>query len=107
MLRLFVGIGLPPELKLGLSQLCAGVPGAKWVDPGNFHVTLRFIGEVDEGRAADIDEALAESPVPPLASSPRRRRSASSAAPPTRASCGPASRRARPSSISTTRSRAP
>src|SRR3954451_9174990 len=60
MLRLFVGIGLPPELKLRLSLLCAGVPGAKWVDPGNFHVTLRFIGEVDEGRAADIDEALAQ-----------------------------------------------
>jgi RNA 2',3'-cyclic 3'-phosphodiesterase len=60
MLRLFVGIGLPPELKLRLSLLCSGVPGAKWVDPGNFHVTLRFIGEVDEGRAADIDEALAQ-----------------------------------------------
>jgi 2'-5' RNA ligase len=60
MLRLFVGIGLPPELKLRLSLLCSGVPGAKWVEPGNFHVTLRFIGEVDEGRAADIDEALAQ-----------------------------------------------
>src|SRR5918911_3948820 len=59
MLRLFVGIGLPAELKLRLSLLCSGVPGAKWVDPGNFHLTLRFIGEVDEGVAADIDEALA------------------------------------------------
>lgn len=47
MLRLFVGIGLPPETKLRLSLLCAGVPGAKWVDAGNLHVTLRFIGEVD------------------------------------------------------------
>jgi 2'-5' RNA ligase len=34
------------------------IPGARWVDPGNFHLTLRFIGEVDEGVAADIDEAL-------------------------------------------------
>ena len=48
MLRLFVGIGFPPELKLRLSLLCSGVPGAKWVDPGNFHLTLRFIGETDE-----------------------------------------------------------
>ena len=58
MLRLFVGIGLPPELKLRLSLICAGVPEARWVDPGNFHLTLRFIGEVDEGLASDIDAAL-------------------------------------------------
>jgi len=57
-LRLFVGIGFPPELKLRLSLLCSGVPGAKWVDPGNFHVTLRFIGEISEDLAADIDDAL-------------------------------------------------
>jgi len=44
MLRLFVGIGFPPELKLRLSLLCSGLPGAKWVDPGNLHLTLRFIG---------------------------------------------------------------
>jgi len=58
MLRLFVGIEFPPELKLLLSLLETGIPGAKWVDPGNLHLTLRFIGEVDEGVAADIDEAL-------------------------------------------------
>jgi RNA 2',3'-cyclic 3'-phosphodiesterase len=58
MLRLFVGIVLPPELKLRLSLLCTGVPEARWVDPGNFHLTLRFIGEVDEGMASDIDAAL-------------------------------------------------
>jgi len=58
MLRLFVGIALPPPLKLQLSLIAAGVPGAKWVNPGNYHVTLRFIGEVDEGQAADIDDAL-------------------------------------------------
>jgi len=59
MLRLFVGIGFPPELKLQLSLLCSGMPGAKWVDPGNFHLTLRFIGETGESLAADINEALA------------------------------------------------
>ena len=59
MLRLFVGIPLPPEQRLTLSIICRGLPGVKWVDPGNYHVTLRFIGEVDEGVAADIDEALA------------------------------------------------
>jgi 2'-5' RNA ligase len=57
-LRLFVGIEFSPELRLRLSLLQSGVAGAKWVDPGNFHLTLRFIGEIDEGTAADIDEAL-------------------------------------------------
>ena len=60
MLRLFVGIEFPPELKLRLSLLCTGVPGAKWVDAGNFHLTLRFIGDIDESLAADVDEALAQ-----------------------------------------------
>jgi 2'-5' RNA ligase len=58
-LRLFVGIALPPEQKLALSLLAVGMPGARWVDAGNYHLTLRFIGEVDEGMAADIDAALA------------------------------------------------
>jgi 2'-5' RNA ligase len=59
MLRLFVGIGFPPELKLQLSLLCSGLPGARWVDPGNLHLTLRFIGEIPEDVAADVDETLA------------------------------------------------
>jgi 2'-5' RNA ligase len=58
MLRLFVGIGFPPELKLRLSLLNTGLPGARWVDPANYHLTLRFIGEVAEDTAADVDEAL-------------------------------------------------
>src|SRR5437773_4860177 len=59
MLRLFVGIEFPPELKLELSLLCSGVPGARWVDAGNLHLTLRFIGEIAEDTAGDVDEALA------------------------------------------------
>jgi 2'-5' RNA ligase len=64
MLRLFVGIEFPPELKLRLSLLCTSLPGAKWVDPGNFHLTLRFIGEIGEDLAADVDEALARLKAP-------------------------------------------
>jgi RNA 2',3'-cyclic 3'-phosphodiesterase len=60
MLRLFVGIDLPPELKLSLSLMAIGLPGAKWVDAGNYHLTLRFIGEIDEGRAEDVDAALSQ-----------------------------------------------
>ena len=58
-MRLFVGIGFPPELRLRLSLLCSRVQGARWVDPGNFHLTLRFIGEIGGDVAANIDEGLA------------------------------------------------
>jgi 2'-5' RNA ligase len=59
MIRLFAGLALPPELAARLESLGGGIPGARWVEARNLHVTLRFIGEVDEGTAAEIDEALA------------------------------------------------
>lgn len=64
MLRLFTGIDLPPELKLDLSRLAGGLPGARWIDAGNYHITLRFIGEVNEALASDIDDALARIAAP-------------------------------------------
>jgi 2'-5' RNA ligase len=60
MLRLFVGIALPEAIRLHLAQFCHGLPGAKWVDPQEMHLSLRFIGEVDGGVAADIDAALSQ-----------------------------------------------
>lgn len=58
MIRLFVALPLPERIRDRLAGLCGGVPGARWEPPENFHITLRFLGEVDEGTAADIDEAL-------------------------------------------------
>jgi len=58
MIRLFVGLGLPDDLRRRLAGLNGGVPGARWIAAENLHVTLRFIGEVDRDHAADIDAAL-------------------------------------------------
>lgn len=58
MLRLFVALVLPEPVRLRLSLLGGGVPGARWVPVENLHLTLRFVGEVDEGRSQDIDAAL-------------------------------------------------
>jgi 2'-5' RNA ligase len=59
MIRLFIGIALPDELRARLAAMAAGIPGAKWVAPNNLHLTLRFIGEVEETLLEDIDAALA------------------------------------------------
>lgn len=58
-MRLFVGLPLPEALRQRLAGLASGLPGARWVAAENLHVTLRFIGEVDDGQAEDIDAALA------------------------------------------------
>ena len=59
-MRLFVALDLPWMLRDRLSALAgAGLPGARWVPPENYHLTLRFIGETPRHRAEDIDTALA------------------------------------------------
>ena len=60
MLRLFVGLAIPEPVGLQLTTMNGGVAGARWVAPENLHLSLRFIGEVDEGTAEDIDAALGQ-----------------------------------------------
>lgn len=56
--RLFTGLEVPESLGLSLSFLRGGLPGAKWIDVENYHVTLRFVGDVDERTADEIAEEL-------------------------------------------------
>lgn len=66
MIRLFVGISIPAEIKMHLSLMAAGLPGARWTREESYHLTLRFIGEVDQGIAEDIDVALGEIGIEPF-----------------------------------------
>jgi 2'-5' RNA ligase len=59
-MRLFVALTLPEDIRQRLSGLANGLPGARWVKPENLHLTLRFLGEVDNLAAADVDDALAK-----------------------------------------------
>ncbi len=59
MIRLFVALGLPDALRDELFAMCGGIPGARWVPEENYHLTLRFIGEVPGWQAQEVDEALA------------------------------------------------
>ena len=50
--RLFTALEIPASLRTRLSLMRAPLGGAKWVEPENMHITLRFAGDID-GRTAD------------------------------------------------------
>jgi 2'-5' RNA ligase len=56
--RLFTGLEIPKSLGESLSMLRGGLPGARWIDPENYHLTLRFIGDVDGALAGEIASLL-------------------------------------------------
>ena len=56
--RLFSGLELPVAVVGQLALMRGGVLGARWLEPEDYHVTLRFIGDIDARTARDIDETL-------------------------------------------------
>ena len=68
-MRLFVALEVGTEVRDGLTGLieelravdaAAGRSKARWVRAENLHTTLKFIGNVDDGRLPEIREALSE-----------------------------------------------
>ncbi len=56
--RLFTGLEIPADVGQSLAMLRGGLPGARWVDPENYHLTLRFIGDVDDVIAQEVASML-------------------------------------------------
>ncbi|MEJ1159882.1 RNA 2',3'-cyclic phosphodiesterase [Prosthecomicrobium sp. N25] len=56
--RLFTGLEITEEMARSIAMLRGGLPGATWIDPENYHVTLRFIGDVDDRIADEVAHAL-------------------------------------------------
>ena len=56
--RLFTALEVPPLIGMKLSTLRGGLPGARWIDVENYHITLSFIGDIDDRMARDVAEAL-------------------------------------------------
>jgi RNA 2',3'-cyclic 3'-phosphodiesterase len=52
--RLFTGLELPPDVALDLQIMSGGIPGSRWMDPANYHLTIRFIGDIEQGLAREI-----------------------------------------------------
>ena len=92
--RLFTAIEVPEMLRMRLSLLRAPLSGAKWVDPENMHITLRFAGDIDDRAADAFADALARRASIPSWCDCRRRRVRR---PRDRACSGPASRQVRSS----------
>ncbi len=58
--RLFTGLEIPADVGLALAAARGGLFGARWIDSADYHVTLRFIGDVDARVADEIAGQLAE-----------------------------------------------
>ncbi len=56
--RLFTALEIPADVGQTLSFLRGGLPGARWIDPENYHLTMRFIGDVDADVANEAASIL-------------------------------------------------
>jgi RNA 2',3'-cyclic 3'-phosphodiesterase len=64
-IRTFIAIELTPQLQRALAETQArfkrdpSARSVRWVAPENIHVTLKFLGDVDQARMAELQEAIA------------------------------------------------
>jgi len=56
--RLFTALEIPAEVASELLLHRGGLPGARWIEPVDYHVTLRFLGDVDRRIAREVDAML-------------------------------------------------
>lgn len=58
MIRLFTALSVPDDVAGTLARRQTGLPGARWREAEQLHITLTFYGEVDERRADDLSVEL-------------------------------------------------
>ena len=56
--RLFTGLEIPEDLAFELSLMRGGLSAARWVEPEDLHLTLRFVGDIDAATAREVDLEL-------------------------------------------------
>ena len=66
MIRLFTALEIPDAVAEKLVPLQQGLAGARWIERPDFHITLRFAGDIPEDVASDFAEALSDIPVEPF-----------------------------------------
>lgn len=71
-MRTFVAVPISGEVRDEVKRVVAALMprtrGIRWVPPGNLHLTLKFLGDVEEARIPDLSRAigLATAGVPPF-----------------------------------------
>ncbi len=61
--RLFFGLDIPADIKRRLLRVNRPVAGAKWQSPDQLHITLLFLGSVEQDRIAGLCDAARDLPV--------------------------------------------
>ena len=64
--RLFIALTPPPAVRALVSELAEPLPGVDWIAPENFHITLRFLGDVPEEAREAMTARLASIRVEPF-----------------------------------------
>lgn len=64
--RLFVAVELPGPIRAELARLQDESEGIAWSPPGQFHLTLRFLGDVTPDRREALEGRLAQVRVEPF-----------------------------------------
>jgi RNA 2',3'-cyclic 3'-phosphodiesterase len=59
MLRLFIAVDLPVEIRADVEALMGHLHNARWVNPEQLHITLRFLGDTPEDALPAIRDGLA------------------------------------------------
>ncbi|SEG82473.1 RNA 2',3'-cyclic phosphodiesterase [Bosea lathyri] len=58
--RLFTALEIPAEVASALTLHRGGLVGARWMEPADYHITLRFLGDVDRRTANDVNDFLSD-----------------------------------------------
>lgn len=58
--RLFIALEIPADVASELTLHRGGLSGARWIEPADYHITLRFLGDVDRRMANDVDHMLSD-----------------------------------------------
>jgi 2'-5' RNA ligase len=64
MARLFTALELPGEVRRRLSRLRAPFERARWVEPSDMHLTLRFVGDLSRRQQDEFAHELADIDLP-------------------------------------------
>ncbi len=58
--RLFTALQIPDDVADALALTRGGLFGARWLDPEDYHITLRFIGDIEPRLADEVADALGQ-----------------------------------------------